>query len=282
MPAVIARTARATVVYTAASFQTEHAHLPVGQVPGTAMNNRPTSRFQITPRTPQHPRQRRVQLAVLAVAWGLSLLLVGWLAARYASPEAGGLRERLRQSNQQLEQQRAQVEELRQRQATLEASDRISRAANAEVQASLSERDEEIAGLRADVAFYERLVGATSQRKGLNAHSAEFSPEAAGSWHYSVVLTQNLNRGAISQGQMRFTVEGVKDGKLTTLGWDDLHQRKGVPGQEYSFRYFQQLDGSVMLPRDFTPQRVRVSLSGPGGGATQTFDWKLAGSGRGE
>ena len=43
-----------------------------------------------------------------------------------------------------------------------------------------SERDEEIAGLRADVAFYERLVGSTSQRKGLNTHSIEFSPESAG------------------------------------------------------------------------------------------------------
>ena len=246
------------------------------------MNNRSPSRFQITPRGAGGARPSWVPIAVVAAAWLLSLLLVGWLAARYASPDAGGLRERLRQSEQQLEQQRGQIEELQQKQATLEASDRISRAANAEVQASLAERDEEIAGLRADVAFYERLVGATSQRKGLNAHSVEFSPEAAGTWHYSVVLTQNLNRGAISQGQMRFSVEGVKDGKLTTVSWDDLHQRNALPGQEYSFRYFQQLDGSVMLPRDFTPQRVRISLSGPGGSATQTFDWKLAGTGRGE
>ncbi|WP_348631666.1 DUF6776 family protein, partial [Mesorhizobium sp. M1C.F.Ca.ET.188.01.1.1] len=50
--------------------------------------------------------------------------------------------------------------------------------------------------LRADVAFYERLVGSTSQRKGLNTHSIEFSPEAAGTWQYTAVLTQNLNRGA--------------------------------------------------------------------------------------
>ena len=142
--------------------------------------------------------------------------------------------------------------ELRQKQATLEASDRISRAANTEVQSSLAERDEEIAGLRADVAFYERLVGSTSQRKGLNTHSIEFSPEAAGTWQYTAVLTQNLNRGAISQGQMRFTVEGVKNGKLATISWDDLHQRSKVPGQDYSFRYFQQLTGSVMLPADFT------------------------------
>lgn len=246
------------------------------------MTHRPSSRFQITPRGGASTRPAWVPIALLAGAWLLSLLLAGWLAARFASPDAGGLREKLRQSEALVSQQRGQLDELRQRQATLEASDRISRAANNEVQASLAERDEEIAGLRADVAFYERLVGSTSQRKGLNAHSVEFSPEAAGTWHYSVVLTQNLNRGAISQGQMRFSVEGVKDGKLTTVSWDDLHQRKGVPGQDYSFRYFQQLDGSVMLPRDFTPQRVRVSLSGSGGSSNQTFDWKLAGNGRGE
>ena len=245
------------------------------------MNNRPSSRFQITPRGASQ-RPPGLSWVVIAVAWLLSLLLVGWLAARYASPDAGGLRERLRQSERHVQQQSAQIEELRQRQATLEASDKISRAATAEVQASLAERDEEIAGLRADVAFYERLVGATSQRKGLNAHSVEFSAETAGSWHYSVVLTQNLNRGAISQGQMRFVIEGVKSGKLVTVNWDELHQRSGVPGQEYSFRYFQQLDGSVMLPKDFTPQRVRISLAGPGGSANQTFDWKLAGNGRGE
>ena len=242
------------------------------------MSNRSPSRFQITLRgTPQ--RSAWVRLAVLAVAWLLSLLLVGWLAARYASPDAGGLRERLRQSERTVAAQRAQIEELRQRQATLEASDKISRAANTEVQASLAERDEEIAGLRADVAFYERLVGATSQRKGLSAHSVEFSAESAGSWNYRAVLTQNLNRGAISQGQLRFSVEGVRGGKLATLGWDELHNTTGTPGQDYSFRYFQELGGNVMLPKDFTPQRVRVSLRGASGSVEQNFDWKPAAGG---
>ena len=122
------------------------------------------------------------------------------------------------------------------------------------------------------------MVGSTSQRKGLNTHSIEFSPESAGTWQYAVVLTQNLNRGAISQGQMRFTVEGVKNGKLATISWDELHQRSKVPGQDYSFRYFQQLTGSVMLPTDFTPQRVRVTLGSGAGGTTQVFDWKQAGA----
>ncbi|MBN6151897.1 hypothetical protein JR065_16245 [Xanthomonas sp. AmX2] len=242
--------------------------------------NRPAPRFQIVQNAP--PRRSRVFWACLLVGWLLSLGAVWAVASRQAAPQLGTVSEQLREAERRLQAQQRQIEALNQRQATLARSDQISRAANNEVQSSLAERDEEIAGLRADVAFYERLVGATSQRKGLTVHSAEFAPEAGGTWHYNVVLTQNLNRGAISQGQMRLAVEGVRGGKLTTVAWDELHQKSGVPGQEYSFRYFQQLDGSVILPKDFTPQRVRVSLSGGGASVNQTFDWTLAGNGKGE
>jgi len=228
------------------------------------------SLFQVVPRQSRSKAERWRWRLILGLLWLLSLLLVAGITARYISPPPEGLNEAL----QLVASQRLQIEELLQKQATLEASEQISRAANSEVQATLVERDEEIASLRTDVAFYERLVGATSQRRGLNAHSIEFASEAAGTWHYNVILTQNLNRGAISRGQMRFSIEGVQEGKLTTLDWDVLHQRQTTPGQDYSFRYFQQLNGSIMLPDGFTPQRVRISLSGSGGNNTQTFDWK--------
>jgi hypothetical protein len=61
---------------------------------------------------------------------------------------------------------------------------------------TLADKDEQIASLRADVAFYERFVGSGGERKGLSVHSAEFEREAGGSWRYQVVLTQSLNRGA--------------------------------------------------------------------------------------
>ncbi|KAG1475217.1 hypothetical protein G6F57_009975 [Rhizopus arrhizus] len=234
------------------------------------MNNRPPMRVQVRlPGAPQSPVDRR-RLLVIGGIWLLSLVLAVLGGCWMATPrDAQG--QRLQAAEKHAETLQAQLTELRQKQATLEASDRISRAANTEVQSSLAERDEEIAGLRADVAFYERLVGSTSQRKGLNTHSIEFSPEAAGTWQYTAVLTQNLNRGAISQGQMRFTVEGVKNGKLATISWDDLHQRSKVPGQDYSCRYFQQTTGSGMRPADFTPQRVRVTLGSGTGGTTQMF-----------
>ena len=216
------------------------------------------SRFRIVPR--DVAVRRRGTSLLLGLAWLAILGAVWFVASHTAAP-------RLAQ---------AEARTLRQRESTLARSDQISRAANAEVQDALAERDEEIAALRADVAFYERLVGSTSQRKGLSVHVAEFAPEAGGTWRYQIMLTQTLNRGAISQGQMRFSVEGVRDGKLAAVQWDELHQQRGAPGQTYSFRYFQQLDGNVMLPHGFTPQRVKVTLNGEDAAVEQAFDWKTA------
>ena len=44
--------------------------------------------------------------------------------------------------------------------------------------------------------------------------------------------------------------------------------------QRLSFRYFQQLDGSVMLPAGFTPQRVRITLRGENASVNETLGWK--------
>jgi hypothetical protein len=89
-------------------------------------------------------------------------------------------------------------------------------------------------------------------------------------------LTQNLNRGGLTSGQMQFAVDGVSGGKLKTLNWSQLLQKPGAPAQDFSFRYFQQIEGDVMLPLGFTPQRVRVSVSGGFGKQEQRFDWTVS------
>jgi len=214
-------------------------------------------------------------LIIAAVLWLVSLVGAWALALYWAGPSAG-LPGSARAESRQLREQQAQLKDLRQQVATLKRSDQISRNANAQLQISLTEREEEVSGLRADVDFYERLVGSTGQRQGLRVHEARFTPGSAGTWHYTVTLTQNLNRGAISKGTMRFVVDGVRGGKLSTISWDELLQAPKAPGKPFSFRYFQQLEDSVMLPPGFTPQRVRVSLQGNGATVDQAFAWSAS------
>lgn len=165
-------------------------------------------------------------------------------------------------------------EGLRQEVATLRRSDQISREANRDLQRALAERDEEISGLRADVAFYERFVGATGQRRGLSVHDMELQLQSEGTWHFVATLTQNLNRGAVNTGRLTVSVEGTRNDRLERLSWTRLRKQNNAPGAPYSFKYFQQVEGDLFLPADFKPVRVTVRLVPSGGAAVeQSFAW---------
>ncbi|MET0288424.1 MAG: DUF6776 family protein [Pseudoxanthomonas sp.] len=171
----------------------------------------------------------------------------------------------------------ARLVELEQRVATLSRSDQISREANQDLQNGLAERDEEIAGLRTDVAFYERFVGSTAQRHGLNVHELRLQPQAGNAWHFTATLTQNVNRGAVNRGTLQLGVEGTRNGRLETLDWSALRQQAKAGGVEYSFKYFQQVEGDLFLPAGFQPVRVVVRLASPGGAAVERgFTWSEA------
>ena len=166
------------------------------------------------------------------------------------------------------------VEGLQQRVTTLSRSDQISREANRELQSALAEREEEVAGLRAEVAFYERFVGSTAQRRGLTVHELNLRPGEGRVWHFAATLTQNLDRGQASEGGVTLAIEGTRNGRLEQLGWADLRQQDEAPPVAYSFKYFQQVQGDVVLPDGFTPVRVTVRAAPERGSAVeQSFPW---------
>ena len=200
-------------------------------------------------------------LAALAFgAWGM------WQALR---PAAAG-------DADTLDQQR-RIDALQQRIVTLEQSDQVSRTANADLQKTLAERDEEIAGLQADVAFYERFVGATGQRRGLTVHALELSSRTPGVWQFTATLTQNLTRGEENAGSLSLQVEGSRDGRLQLLDWADLRQQPKADGLPYAFKYFQRLEGDILLPDGFLPVRVTVRATPRSGKAVeQSFAWAEA------
>lgn len=227
------------------------------------------SRYSIVERRPDPGRWL---LPCLAVAWGLSLAAVFALAQHLAVPGMAALEQAHGRISGQWQRGRAELEALRQQVATLERSDQISRAANQQLQSTLAERERSIAVLRADLAMFERMAGAGS-RGGLQVQSASFRQEAAGSWRYRIVLAQGRRERENNVGRLQFAIEGVRDGRIATIGWNELHQARAAPAQGYEFRYFQQLAGSVMLPEGFIPQRVRVRLHGEEESREQTLAW---------
>ena len=148
----------------------------------------PDVRFVIVPHRPRP----HLLLFVLVLAWLATLWAAYELSLRIAVPQFAELRtERDRLATRLAELDRT-LDAERQQAALLARSDQISRAANESLQQTVVERVEEIAALRSDVGFYERLVGGSAQRKGLAVHAMTLRAAGGGDLQYAVTLSQAL------------------------------------------------------------------------------------------
>ena len=219
---------------------------------------------------PHEPARMRRLLALAALLWAVSLAIAGGIGWRI------GHRPLVAVEDAQNKVLRADIDTLRQRIAVLERAEQIGKVAANDLQQSLRDRDEEIAGLRADLAFYGRLVGGGARREGLAVHSVQVKavPNSR-AWNITVTLTQNLKRSQITSGRLQLAVEGVAGQQLRALPWSELAGSSDAAGLPFSFKYFQQVTGTVMLPEGFTPNRVRVLVDagGEAGRIDQGFAW---------
>ena len=218
---------------------------------------------------PQRTQQRWRRTLVVGLAWLGSVAAVTLLLQRF-----GDLAD-----HSALMQARRDREELLKQVAVAQRGEQVAKAASAELQQNLRDRQEEIAGLRADLAFYSRLTDGHSMPQGLSVHGIHLKAGAATHvYNFTVTLTQTLKSGEISNGHVRVSVSGVRAGKLVTLGWSDIAPNQDAGGLPFSFKYFQQVAGTLMLPEDFTPNRIHVEATAgsEAGRAEQEFAWNDA------
>jgi len=205
----------------------------------------------------------------LGLFWLASLIVVATLVwvVRVRIPADGA---------QSLDRALRQNAELQQRVAVLERADQVSRTANAELQRQIAQKQEEAAGLRADLAFYSRLTDAGAEREGLAVQAlkveAQTTPRMYG---FDVTLTQNLKPGQVASGKVRLSISGIKADRLITVPWTEVAQNEDANGLAFSFKYFQQIKGTLLLPEGFQPNGVRVEVDGGAsmGKAEREFAW---------
>jgi len=214
------------------------------------------------------PRRWRHSL-VLGLAWVASLAALVLLQHRF-----GDLAD-----HAALTLARKQHDDLLKQVAVAQRGEQVAAAANAELQQNLRDRQEEIAGLRTDLAFYSRLTDGHTKPEGLSVHGVHLKAgTSAHVYNFTVTLTQTLKSGEVSNGHVRVSVSGVRAGKLVTLAWNEVAPNQDNAGLVFSFKYFQQVSGSLMLPEDFTANRIHVEAEAGGdtGRVDQEFAWNDA------
>src|SRR5260221_10020240 len=116
---------------------------------------RPLGSFVVRPHDPG--RTRRIVLSLTA-GWLVCIALTWWVATLRAAPDYEKLHSGFDSTRAELATAQNELEATRERESLATRSDQVSRTANQSLQDSLREREEEIAALRADLAFYQRLV----------------------------------------------------------------------------------------------------------------------------
>ena len=161
--------------------------------------------------------------------------------------------------------------------AVLERSDQVSRRANESLQQTLRVREGDLAKLRDDLAFYQRLVGGATGR-ALRVQQLALRPIGrSNAFGFRVLLTRNAQAGETSRGAVTLRVSGAGSGKLLQLEWDRLQQETAATPLVYDFKYFQQLESSLILPVGFEPDRVIVRARASNGTTIeQSFAWQAA------
>jgi len=217
----------------------------------------------------------------------ISVLTAAALGAAYASyyyghSTAGFDYQQLKLSYEKAQQQLYEADQentkLREATAVLKKSADIDKKAYSDVDDTLKNLQAEILELKGQVAFYRGIVSPTQNAAGLNITSFKLNKLGAAvdsSYHFKLVLTQVKQNDRMIRGKANITINGLLNGEPKEL---DVSGLMGKARQDLNlrFKYFQTIEGDVVLPDGFVPSRVLVDLQPVGRGQTaisQTYDW---------
>jgi hypothetical protein len=224
---------------------------------------------------PHNPWKTRVLilLGLLAVGvGGWSLFDYGRYQAGYDSHESDLEQLRLVALVDDLNEQ---IEALREQKAQLERAAQIERKAYHELDTNLKVLEGEILELKEELAFYRGIVSPREASRGLRLQRFSLEPNGVRGFRYTVVLTQVLKNDRLARGSVKLFIEGLEGNKLKTLDLATLSENS-VKELDYRFKYFQNLEGDLILPKSFKPMRATAQILPQGRQADmieKTIDW---------
>jgi hypothetical protein len=224
------------------------------------------------------PRPGRTALVVILVIMVLSGGSYG--AYYYGHNTAGFDHQVLKTAHDKMQQQLYEIDqentELREQNAVLRQAAEIDKKAYNDVNGSLKRLQNEILELKEQVAFYRGIVSPTQTASGLNIASFKVNKLGTNNgYHFKLVLTQVKKNNRLIRGRANILVDGLHNGEPKQLNVAKLMGNKS-PNLPLQFKYFQTIEGDVVLPDGFTPSSVLVDLQPSGRGQNdiqQTFNW---------
>lgn len=157
------------------------------------------------------------------------------------------------------EQEEEKIELTRQNEILNQGKD-IDRLAYAEVDRSLAELQSEILELKEEVAFYRGVVGSAGESRGLQIRNFRLIKDGqTQGYRYRLILTQFVRNNRFVTGRVSFVVSGIQEGIERQLTQGDF-VKQAPDDTKFRFKYFQELQGEIVLPEGFVPLKINLSI----------------------
>lgn len=217
----------------------------------------------------------RIKLLLAISATVVLLAAAGWIY-NYGLNMAGFERQSAEQTQHNLQGETRKLkdenQEMRESLARAQRTIQMDQTAYQELDKSLKTSAQEIVKLREELNFYRNIISPADKKGGLRVQS--LSIEAAGDanrYRYKLVLIQALKHERIVQGQASFEINGTQGGDEKMLKFPVSNERSIA----VNFKYFQDIEGKLELPRNFQPKRIKVSVTTSNGAQSveAVFAW---------
>ncbi len=140
----------------------------------------------------------------------------------------------------------------------------VEKQAGQYVKGQLQLLQEENFKLQKELSFYQKVMAPELEAEGMELDSFSVSKtHSERVFHYKVVLVQTTKRKRFAKGYVELKIKGSLNNKVKTFDIkaliDKSAEKFDKKSLNFSFRYFQILEGDLTLPEGFIAETVFVA-----------------------
>lgn len=166
---------------------------------------------------------------------------------------------------------------LREQLLGLEQAGTVDQQALDNVQQTIVSLREKISQLEEDVLFYKQIMSPENDESGLVIGQLDLVATAVpGTIRYKMELKQQGNNENLINGHANIKVLGMRDYEEVSIPLSELSATALDEDIRLQFRYFQNIEGELVLPENFEPTKVQILAVAEGENAKtvqKSFGW---------
>lgn len=216
---------------------------------------------------------------VAAVAAFVLLLVIVYGLVQWFLPQSFiELKERSRETRRELKHLRQDHEALQQELVNIRMGGDVDRQSVELLRREMRDQQQELIDLRDQNELYKGMITPAELERGLLIRSWQlFAAAEPRRYNFRLTIQQLTNKPVLLNGVVNITLLGTKNGTPAKLQMKELLGKEAAEVLKFRFKFYQNLEGSFVLPEGFEPKEWIISAGSrkPRQETDKQFAWQI-------